>query len=280
MIKFVYKEKYYTLDELINDYNVFSREVELPNDLTEYSIFKSEILTVDTDYAIAVSKLDELYGMIASARNALILSYQKFYDNNIISFESGEVGQLWMRAEYLKNAIVWYNSCEDYIYQIIWFAYELHEKYINNREEYESALKKCTYNTVKKKVNKFDNEDSKRLLELINNYREDDQVKYLRENLANNLKHRANLAFKELHREDIMTVYHGNLNISELIKPYVVGIDETIDIVKSVHIKLVKFARDIKEYLNIDGIFNYDEDGNITNTYNSKNTYRKLSKEA
>ena len=45
-------------------------------------------------------------------------------------------------------------------------------------------------------------------------------------------------------------------------------------------LKLVKFARDIKEYLNIDGIFNYNEDGSINGTtYNSKNTYRKLFKE-
>ncbi|EOU2117352.1 hypothetical protein C0L78_13275 [Clostridium perfringens] len=280
MIKFVYKEQEYKLDELINDYNKFSREVELPNDLYKYSILKSEILVIDNGYAIAVNKLDESYGMIASARNALILSYQKFYDNNIISFQSGEIGQLWMRAEYLKNAIVWYNSCEDYIYQILWFAYELHEKCINNRDDYEYALKKCTYKTVKKKVNEFNNEHSERLLQLINNYRNDDKVKYLRENLANNLKHRANLAFRELYKEDILTVYSENLNLSELIKPCLVGIDETIDIVKSVHIKLVKFARDIKEYLNIEGIFNYNENGHITNIYNSKDMYRKLYKEA
>ncbi|MDB2051958.1 hypothetical protein QTI42_07855 [Clostridium perfringens] len=280
MIKFVYNRKEYTLDELINDYNTFSREVELPNDLTEYSILKPEILVVDKGYAISVGKLDELYGMIASARNALILSYQKFYDSNIISFESGEIGQLWMRAEYLKNAIVWYNSCEDYIYQIIWFAYELHGKSISNREEYEKALKECTYGKVKNKVGEFNNENSKLLLELINNYRNDDQVKYLRENLANNLKHRANLAFEELYSEDIMTVYDGSLNISEIVKPNLVSIDETIDIVKSVHIKLVKLARDIKEYINFTGMLVFNSKGEIDPfKHNDKPCYRKLMKE-
>jgi hypothetical protein len=88
------------------------------------------------------------YTQCASARFALIQAHKKFYDSNMISWESGYKAQLWMRFQYLKNAVVWYNSYEDYIYQLIWFEFEMYTGSINNEKNYVQSLKDYSYTKV------------------------------------------------------------------------------------------------------------------------------------
>lgn len=223
-----------------------------------------------------------MYKLIASARDALINSFDKFYDGNVIEWDSSYTAHIWMRGEYLKNSIIWYNSCEDYIYQILWFAYDMSGKKITSSMEYEQQLKQACYKDVKNKLEIKDTNDSNELLKYINKYRFDEDVKYMRDDLANNLKHRGHLAFSGL--EDIrlmdVTKLDKEKNIifnSDWVKPKIIDIDETIELLKNIHIKLIKFSRNIKEFIDFDGMFEKTEDGKINGSViKNKRTYKKI----
>jgi len=281
---FVYRGKKYSWDEWNKEYNEFIDSLELPDDLRIDIGIREFSLLHDIGYGIAIDKFLELYSMIASARSALINAFEKFYDSNIISWNSGYKGQLWMRFQYLKNAIIWYNSCEDYIYQIIWFAYDLYPRTINSEENYLFNLKKCCYDRIIKKLDEVQNptEDVKVLKMELENYRNDPDVYKLREELANNIKHRANIQVQGLEDLRMMGVVTKDKDgkdafNSDWIKPKLIDIDDTVELLRRVHIKLLRYARFILNFMNIDNMFIVDENGyGIINQIRKKADYKKI----
>lgn len=283
MLKLLYKDKEYTWEEWRDDYNIFNESLELPNEFLDLSYYRGFIAGHDFGYEIAINKILELYNLLASARFALTLSYQKYYDANILSFSNDYRAHLWLRTEYLKNSIIWYNSCEDYVYQILWFAFALHKKNIFSREDYLSLLKKCRYEQIISILKDIDTDNAKELIKMINDYREKDDIKYLREELANNLKHRANISFKGLY-ESSGILFEDLSNGSELIqstnfvKPLIVDIDETIDCMKRTHVIIIDYARAIVKFLNIEEVFEKDDKGiNNLCLIREKSKYKKIT---
>lgn len=284
MMGFEYKGKSYSWDEWNKEYNEFIESLELPDDLRIDIGTRELSLLHDIGYGIAIDKFLELYSMIASARSALINAFEKFYDSNIISWNSGYKGQLWMRFQYLKNAIIWYNSCEDYIYQIIWFAYDLYPRAINSEENYLFNIKKCNFDRIVKKLDEVQNptEDVKVLKEKLDGYRNDSDVYRLREELANNIKHRANIQVQgldDLRMMGVVTKAEDGTDAfnSDWIKPKLIDIDETVELLKRVHIKLLQYARFVLNFLNLDNMFIVDENGNgIINRIRKKADYKKI----
>lgn len=284
MMKFIYKEVVYTWEEWNTEYTNFINSIELPDNFRIDINIREFSLLHDIGYSIAIDKFIELYSMVASARSALINAFEKFYDSNIISWESGYKGQLWMRFQYLKNAIVWYNACEDYIYQIVWFAYDLYPNVINSEESYLLNLKKCNFDQIIKILKKLEdkNKDAGDLKTKLEEYRNDPDVSLLREKLANNLKHRANIQVNGLQDTRMIGFIRKSKDGSEQfneqwIEPSIIDIDETIDLVKKVHIKLVEHGRYILEFMNIEGMFITDENGNkMLNHIRKKSDYKKI----
>lgn len=284
MMEFVYKDKQYTWDEWTADNNRFIEELELPDDFRIDINIREFSLLHDIGYAIAIDKFLELYSMIASARSALLNAFQKFFDSNIISWDSGYKGQLWMRFNYLKNAIVWYNSCEDYILQIIWFAYDMYPELITSEEIYLNDLKKCNFNKIINVLNGLEdiNENAKILKQKVSEYRNDIDIYTLREELANNLKHRANVqvrGFEDLRTMGFIIKSRGGNEIfnSKWIEPKLVDIDDTIELLKRVHVKLITLGRFILNFMNLDNVFAIDENGDrILNEIRKKSDYKKI----
>jgi len=284
MMEFVYKGHTYSWNEWYKEYTRFIDRLELPNDfLVDINLREHSILQ-DIGYGIAFDKFIELYNLIASARSALINSFEKFYDTNIISWESGYKGQLWMRFEYLKNSIIWYNSCEDYIYQIIWFAYDIYPYLINSKEKYLKNLKECSRSKIIKTLTDIEtvNPDAKTLKERLNTYRKDQYVYYIREELANSFKHRANVQAKGLENTRLIGFSikkkDGNdLFNSRWIEPELIDIDEVIEIVSRIHVKLIELGRFILDFMNIDKMFEIDENGkSILNKIQKKSLYKRI----
>lgn len=283
MMKFVYKDRKYTWNEWTEEYNRFVECLELPDDFRIDLNLREFGLIQDIGYSIAIDKFRELYSIIAGARSALMNAYLKFYDSNIISWESGYKGHLWMRFEHLKNAIIWYNASEDYIYQILWFAYDMYPDLINSKESYQNCLKKCNYDKLLSTLKNLEpiNKDAKSLRIKISEYRNNPDVVYLREQLANNLKHRANI--QAIGLEDLrMTGFkiqskNGNqIFNSEWIEPELIDIDETIELLKRIHIKLVEYGRYILNFMNLNDMFIADEKG-IHLIIRDKSVYKRIS---
>lgn len=284
MLSLIYKDKEYSWEEWVQEYESFVENLELPTDLEVNPGYRDMLIIHDKGYSIAADKFIDLFHLIASARFGLINAFQKFYDSNIISSENSYEAHLWMRSEYVKNSIIWYNSCEDYIYQILWFGFNMHGCPMNEANWYQDALKSCTYPRVKTKLEDYDssNPSASQLLTMINDYRFDDDVKFLRDELANNLKHRGNLRFHGL--ENARIIGHQEVNNegdiifdSSWIEPLVIDIDSTVNLLANVHEKLVSYAREILDYMDIYNVFKEDEDGNYRlNVIKSKDRYKKL----
>lgn len=282
MLRFVYRGKEYGWEEWHEEKKKFVDKLELPDDLLIDWGLRDASIAHDRGYSIAMDKYRELYYLIASARNALINSFDKFYESNIIQWGSDYKAHIWMRSEYLKNSIIWYNSCEDYIYQAIWFAFEMGGGKISSREDYEKQLKKVCYKSIKSKLEEQGTAESKELLSYINDYRFDENVKYMRETLANNLKHRGNLNFMGIEDNRMLgfEIQDENKNmVFELswIEPLIIDIDETIGKMSQVHEELINFARKIKDFINFDEMFELDEEGNIVlGLIKDKREYKKI----
>lgn len=282
MLEFIYKGEKYSWEEWHNEKKEFIKSLELPDDLSMDWALRDWSIAYDVGYSIAIEKFMELYKLIASARSSLINSFDKFYDSSVIEWGSNYKAHIWMRGEYLKNSIVWYNSCEDYIYQILWFAYDMSGEKITSAEDYEKQLKKVCYKNIKSKLVENNSNEAKELLKYIDEYRFDEEVRYLRDGLANNLKHRGHLTFRGI--EDTRLMGFKKLdkekNIifsSEWVEPKIVDIDETIELLKNVHVKLIKLARDIKDFINFDDMFERTEDGKIKgNIIKDKASYKKI----
>jgi hypothetical protein len=286
MMEFVYKGKNYSWEEWNKEYLLFVDELELPNDLMIDLNMREFSLTHDIGYGIAIDKFRELYSLIASARLSLINAFQKFYDSNIINWNSGGYrAQLWMRYNHLKNSIIWYNSCEDYTYQILWFAYEMNPYHINSKQSYLRNLKKCNFDRIDNLLSEIEESNSyaKDLRKNIRDYRYDPDVEELREELANNLKHRANIQASGLEDLRMMGYVIKSRDGSEAfnsqwLQPKLIDLDVTIELLKRVHLKLIKHCRYIMDFMSFDELFEVDSEGNaILNNIRSKSDYKKFN---
>lgn len=282
-MEFIYKNKHYSWEEFSKERNNFISELELP-DTRKVREYREICIVHDVGYGIALEKSLDYYRTFTSARFALINAHEKFFDSNYISWESGYKGQLWLRSEYLRNSIIWYNSCEDFLYQVLWFAYELHSRPITSRENYLFSLKECTFSKLKGKLENFNRKEANELLNEIIKYRSDDEVVYLRDELANYIKHKEAVQFEGLEDSSMMGFIiknnDGNDKFNrDWIKPKIIDIDETINILKRIHIKLMKFSNFILEYLNLENMFEVEDDVIVLNTIKKKSSYKKLLKE-
>jgi hypothetical protein len=144
--------------------------------------------------------------------------------------------------------------------------------------------KKCSYSGIKKILENLadSNEDAGVLMRTINEYRDDQDVSYLREHLANNLKHRANIQVEGL--QDLRLIgfkiqsKDGSESFnSKWIKPILIDIDETIELVKRVHIKLVAYGSFVLDFINLDNLFKVNDEGNcMLNYIRKKSDYKRI----
>jgi hypothetical protein len=122
-MKLIYKGKEYTLAELREEQRLFSENLQLPDYFRKVGL--PMLIGFDYGYCLAFEFLDDVYSQAASARYALLLGHKKLHDSNHISWRSGETGQYWLRYEYLKNSIIWYNASYEMLWQALWFGYFL-----------------------------------------------------------------------------------------------------------------------------------------------------------
>ncbi|CAH0311697.1 hypothetical protein [Priestia megaterium] len=279
MLTITYKHKTYSWEEWQQHYIDFAESIESHNDFLDYVSLGTILHTYDKSYGVAVERLQALHELLITAKFSLRNAFKKFYDSNIVMPQGGYISHLLMRSHYLKNAIVWYNSCEDYVYQIISLSYDIHGVEITSPQKYKSALKNCNYTRIKEELIKNDSENAKTLLAMIQSYRFNEDVKYLRNNLANNLKHHANLQFQGLAVGRPVAYTELDYKTKEVTYNSIwtesdeVDIDETIELVKRVHNLLIKFVRDIVNFID----FEDARDADSWQVIKDKSSYRKIN---
>ncbi|MGE7306745.1 hypothetical protein ACQKJG_23215 [Priestia megaterium] len=285
MENLIYKDKTYSLKELEQDYKNFDGDMNKHDDFKSYYSLAQSLETYDHSYSRAGDRLEALHELLFTAKFSLLNSYKKYYSDLSESNEDYEP-HLLRRSHYLKNAIVWYNSCEDYVFQIISFAYDLHGINITSYRKYEEALKECDYLKLKSKLESISGKNAKKLLGIINKYHFNPDVKYLRVKLVNNLKHHGNLHFEGLVNYKLGSYMERNYDTGkELYNSnwtgfHVVNIDETIEKLKTVHNLLVNFIREVLEFIDFKACFPTGEKkivlGRSCTVTKDKADYRKI----
>lgn len=265
-----YKEKAFTLKELMEDNNQFSKVLKFPKKRPHGSMS----LVYDKGYAIADHKLDHLEKLISSGRFALTQAHRKLHKSPI-EWSSGYVGQLWLRANYLNNAIVWYNSMIDYILQAVWFAFDFYSP-ITNAEDYEKELKKYLWQTISEIYKKHtSNENFTILYQRLLSYKSNTSVKTVN-NWANTLKHKGTINYQELHVDrGIEIIFKDKFTYSTLDKDRV-DLDYACEVLKDVHIELVGITNFLIDFMDVEGFLNKDENGVYHPMSQPKSAYKKF----
>jgi hypothetical protein len=255
-LKIKYKDKEYLIEELFNETKELHKELTLPIEFQMDWAITEWGLVNDKGYAIAGEKFHDLYSMLASARFALINAHNKIH-NHLITWDSGYLGQLWLRSQFLLNSIVWYNCCEDYIMQIIWFAFDFY-KDLNN---YSKEMSLCRYKKIYDELVKYNPPNTKILFEKIKSFHNDPSISITRK-YANLTKHNEFLRFKGLYHRRLMQVNSGSFS-SKSIEPLEIDIDEAIDTLRIVHNKIVGFGKSLIDFIDFNKMFKYDNKGSI-----------------
>ena len=270
-LKIIYKDKEYTLEELISESNELLKGLTVPIEFQFQNSIIGWCLINDKGYAVAGEKFKDLYSVIASARFALLNAHTKIHKHNI-SWQSGYPAQLWLRSQYLQNSILWYNSCEDYILQIIYFAFDFY----SDLKQYKKEMKKCRFDNICKKLDKYDHLPNTHIL--YNNllsYHNDPSVKIIRD-YADLTKHNQLLKFHGLD-SNLPLYYNTHDFTTKDIEPKKIDIDETVDVLKDVHQKIISLGLFLLKFIEFENMFEHDTEGSrIFNETRSRKEFKKL----
>ncbi len=252
----------------------------LPSIDYSYDLFsKSEGIFIEGDASliIASKKFQELERLFSSAKFALVKGSHDKHQG-----VSGDDAQTVIRFEFLKNAIIWYNSCYDYILQIVYFGFDFN-KPISSRSEYLMELKKCRYQRPQKPSKTFYTEfekiasknlDAQELFERLNTFYFDNKGK-LRA-WANKLKHQGGIELDILYAKPLGCGL-VNEDCKELFSDYyiiptIISLDEVFKEVIRVHIEIVQI---------VDYLYNFigfkDIEGTSILNVNHKSIFKKFS---
>lgn len=271
LLKIKYNDREYLIEDLFGESKNLLKELKLPDNFSP-DFFVTDIgLINDKGFAIAGEKFGDLYSVLATARFALYNAHLKIHNDQQL-LESEYFNTLWLRSQYLQNSILWYNSCEDYILQIIWFAFDFYQ----DISKYEIEMRRCKYSTICKKLEEHKNsKNGGLLLNKITSYHQDDNVKFIN-NLAESLKHKQLINIVGLDTGRLMS-FKSKTFTSSLLEKKWIDLDVSIEKIKQVHIKIIELGLFLIEFINFQGMFVLNEAGHIElGKYLDKKEYKKI----
>jgi hypothetical protein len=270
-LKIKYKNVEYKIDDLFKESNDLLKELILPDKFNLNFFITDTGLFNDKGYAVAGEKYNDLYSVIASARFALYNAHLKIHnDQSLLKSEYSQT--LWLRSQYLQNSIIWYNSSEDYIMQIIWFAFDFY----TDLTHYSDEMRKCRYTRIHKELlNHNDSFNTADLLKQLESYHNNEDVKYVRE-LADCLKHKQMLNIAGLDSGRLMKFKSKSFS-SDLLEKTWIDIDDTIKRIGNVHKLIIEFGTFLFDFIDFDAMFVFNKEGSIMlGQTRNKRDYKKV----
>lgn len=270
-LKIRYKNVEYKIDDLFKESNDLLKELILPDKFNLNFFITDTGLFNDKGYAVAGEKYNDLYSVIASARFALFNSHLKIHNDQSL-LESDYSQTLWLRSQYLQNSIIWYNSSEDYIMQIIWFAFD----FFTDLTDYLNEMSRCNYARIHQELLKHsDSLNTAELLKQLESYHNNDDVKYVHK-LANFLKHKQMLNISGLDLGRLMKFKSKSFS-SDLLEKTWIDIDDTIKRIANVHKLIIEFGTFLFDFIDFDSMFVLNEEGSILlGQTRNKGDYKKV----
>lgn len=147
----MYRGEKMTYEELGKAIYAFSEELKFIDRYTK-EIYPSEhlLLMSNRDYYKAAKYINKTEKCFQTARYYLMNSYNLITTDFDCNWCSGYGPQFLLRTMNFTTAVIWYNSCFDYLLQVVYFAFGIYKKTHGYTEltSHEDLLKKCTYITM------------------------------------------------------------------------------------------------------------------------------------
>jgi hypothetical protein len=147
-----YRGKLLSYSDLVANHVAFSRSLPFFNRYTD-EIYPQEIFIMFGNYSYYISAkfLRKAEDCLQNARYYLMKSETILDYNCNAHWTSGYGAQFSIRATNLATAIIWYNSCFDYVLQIVYLAFELYKQFSKYSAIWtiDDILKKCSYPIIR-----------------------------------------------------------------------------------------------------------------------------------
>lgn len=207
-----------------------------------------------------------LYAVICSARLNLSCACRKDYPE-LLDSNNPQLSYVWMRSQFVNNAILWYNAAFDLTLQPLWIYYKVYTKtYPNLRlttESLDKILVSCRFDKLKKNGISEIGNDLISQLDVLNSSIQNNIRLW-----ANTLKHRKKIEYIELSynyhpfvvgdtftigkdkngRKTIM-IHDGEYNSSKTVK--YVDMNEVVYALINFHKELIPITKDIEDQINL-----------------------------
>lgn len=281
--KINYKGNVIELNEYIDELNKRLNDLKTPRNYGNQLInLEIPLFNINQDYYVAIKKAEAFEKMIGKARFNLFKAIELIKSPQEIRWEHGYQGQYAVRSMYLEDGIVNYNSCDDYILQIIWFAFSLYKKHpkFNENMNHEELARLCDYFSLSKiySENKTCGE-FKKLWNILSNHR---NKNITLNSWANDIKHKGNLRIKGVYIEN---PFHMSINNNKGIistkdfRPNIIDLEDSIEHLENVHKNFLEYYNSVLDFINFRKPVNIlERDKNITGkmVIPSKEKYMKI----
>lgn len=202
---------------------------------------------------ISTMKFEELEDLIRFANISLRDGIKEDYKATINGVVDPRAQRV-LRFYHLKYAILNYNACYDYILQIIYFAFDFCGE-IDNTQNYEEQLEKCTFGYTSKFRKLFKEycatkPEAKELFDKLTDLYDIKRKKL--SSWANAIKHRGNFTIPEMkpNRTNACIFGEGSIVFSpEIIYPNTATIEEIIEELKMQNKYICEFAEYLFDFI-------------------------------
>jgi hypothetical protein len=251
----VYRGRKMSYEELGKAIYDFSEELKFVDRYTK-EIYPIEhfMLISNRDYYKASKYINKTEKCLQTARYYLMNSYNLITTDFDCNWSTGYGPQFLLRTMDFTTAVVWYNSCFDYILQIVYFAFGIYKKNdgYTDQTSHEDLLKKCTYNSMGEIYSQYKTVPNyKALWKIITKcYNALSKINLW----ANYIKHKGGVSFEGLNPPDPfhmkMTDSEGNIIAESTdFESIEIDLDSSLNELKDVHKALYDCINDLIDFI-------------------------------
>lgn len=255
----VYRGKKMTYEELCKANYDFSEELKFIERYTrEIYPIEHHLAVSNRDYYKAAKYLNKTEKCLQTARYYQLNSFDLLKTDFDVNWSSGYGPQFLLRTIDFTTAVVWYNSCFDYILQIVYFAFGIYKKMdgYSDQMSHNDLLKKCTYYSMGEVYSKHKTVPNYReLWKIINKcYNALSDIN----SWANFIKHKGGISFDGLNPTEPysmrMTDPQGNVIAeSSDFESIKIDMDSSFSILKDAHVALHECINEVIDFIDFKG---------------------------
>jgi len=254
-----YRGKKMTYEELGKAIYDFSEELKFVDRyIKEIYPLEHLMLVSNRDYYKASKYVNKTERCLQTARYYLLNGYNLLTSDFECNWSTGYGAQFLLRTMDFTTAVVWYNTCFDYILQIVYFAFGIYKKTdgYTDQTSHEDLLKKCTYNSMGEIYSKYKTVPNyEALWKIITKcYNALSEIN----TWANYIKHKGGISFTGLNAPDPFHTKVTDLNgkvIAEStdFESIEIDLDNSLNILKDAHIALYDCINSLIDFIDFKG---------------------------